>query len=556
MASSSGVFSEDQFLCPICLDVFFQPASIPCGHNFCLPCISSYWDGPQACQCPICKASFQQRPDLKVNTFISELASHFKSLEVTDVCAGVGDQQRAGDGSAVPCDICTDTKKDAVRSCVECLSSYCSVHLEPHYRAAGLKRHTLVEPAAGLEDRICPKHNSLLVSFCRDDNLVLCAVCASSSHTQHRVVPVQQACVEMRRRLASAEDKVQEEIQERINKTQRVKESLRQRKAETEELIASSEQEITELKVNVVRAMKERQKANQEHADGFIRDMERETAALQRTAQELRELKRTEDGLVFLQRFSKVTLLPHTMDLSSFSLSTHLELQHIHKSVSNLASQLRALLNQMSSDMKDYSSGACGPNDGALRRAQQHEVNVVLDADTAHPLLVLSEDGKQVRFSADPDLWRRRALNPTTFSEHLAVLGRKGFSSCRFYFEVSVGRKTEFCLGVAAASIPRKTALARTFNSSLWAIWFLKDRFEAFGCPDVPVYRGGATRLGVYVDYNGGEVSFFDVKTEALIYSFTDCDFREKLHPYFNPCDNEYGCNWDPMIIVPVCHAD
>uniref|UniRef100_A0AAZ1XYD6 RING-type domain-containing protein n=1 Tax=Oreochromis aureus TaxID=47969 RepID=A0AAZ1XYD6_OREAU len=59
------------FLCSICLDVFTDPVSTPCGHNFCKTCISQHWDMNQSCQCPMCKETFYTRPQLRVNTFIS-----------------------------------------------------------------------------------------------------------------------------------------------------------------------------------------------------------------------------------------------------------------------------------------------------------------------------------------------------------------------------------------------------------------------------------------------------------------------------------------------------
>uniref|UniRef100_A0A3P9MDM4 G protein-coupled receptor 156 n=1 Tax=Oryzias latipes TaxID=8090 RepID=A0A3P9MDM4_ORYLA len=68
----------EQLLCPICLDVFRLPVSTPCGHNFCSDCIRTYWQSPHLAQCPVCKHRFYKTPDLKVNTFISEVASHFR----------------------------------------------------------------------------------------------------------------------------------------------------------------------------------------------------------------------------------------------------------------------------------------------------------------------------------------------------------------------------------------------------------------------------------------------------------------------------------------------
>uniref|UniRef100_A0A4W5MGD8 RING-type domain-containing protein n=1 Tax=Hucho hucho TaxID=62062 RepID=A0A4W5MGD8_9TELE len=78
MASSSSLLSEEQFLCSICLDVFTDPVAIPCGHNFCKACIRKYWDTTDLCQCPMCKEEFYSRPDIRINTLISEMAAQFR----------------------------------------------------------------------------------------------------------------------------------------------------------------------------------------------------------------------------------------------------------------------------------------------------------------------------------------------------------------------------------------------------------------------------------------------------------------------------------------------
>ncbi|XP_059180359.1 E3 ubiquitin-protein ligase TRIM21-like [Centropristis striata] len=560
MASSNSLLSEDQFLCPICLDVFTRPVSTPCGHNFCMSCITAYWDDLPVSQCPVCKETFERRPDLKVNTFISELASQFMSLQVTDAHIWSPGRPQARCGAAVLCDICTDTQQEAVKSCLECLTSYCEVHLEPHHRAAGLKRHTLVEPLESLENRICKEHTRLLTLFCRKDEALMCDVCAGLGHRNHDVVPVQQACDEMKALLGDAEAKLQQMIQERLQKVRATKESVEESKTETKDVIAMSVHDLVALvseiqksQTELVQVIEEKQKAAEEQAEGFISSMEREIKELQRTKMKLRELRQTEDQLCFLQSSPNPSIMPQTMDLSTFSFNRQVEIKHIRKSLSKSVSQLRMRLNKMNTEVQGLCDGTAVSQDATLKDVQQYEVDIVLDPDTAHPLLILSDDRKQVRFSMDRGLWGgNQILNPNRFSVNLAVLGHGGFFSCRFYFEVFVGEKTEWCLGVAAASMQRRGVPVRRPGCGLWAIWFLKDKVEIFCSPNVPVYLGKMKRVGVFVDYDGGLISFYDVQTATLIYSFTECVFTEELYPYFNPCDNEYGSNLAPMVIVPV----
>ncbi|CAG5904368.1 unnamed protein product [Menidia menidia] len=562
MASgSSSLFSEEQFLCPICLDVFTRPVSTPCGHNFCMACIGSYWDGA-LCQCPVCKESFPRRPDLKVNTFISELAAQFVSLQVGE--AGVQSAGRPPAGPPVPCDICTDAQREAVRSCLECLSSYCDVHLEPHRRAAGLKKHTLIPPEAGLEGRVCGSHGRLLTLFCAEDGAPLCAACAASHRADHRVLPVPRAYQEARVQLGQAQARAQGLLQERLRRAQGAREAARRSGAETERLrdagvqeLAALEAAVRKARAELAAAAEERQRAVEERAEGLAGEAEREMVELHAAAAALRELEQNQDPLDFLRSWAPRRPPPAAADPSPVSFNPHLEVQHAGATLKKLFSQLRALLDAVNAEISRFSSGAGGaPDEAALRYAQRHEVRVELDPDTAHPLLSLSADGRGVRYNAGAGLWANQLPKPGMFTEHLAVLAREGLPLGRSYFEVSVGRKTEWCLGVAAASVQRRGALVRDPSSGLWAIWFLEDRFETFSCPAVPVHAGRVERVGVFVDYPNGQVSFFDVDRATAIHSFADCVFTEELYPYFNPCDNEYGANLDPMEIVPVCPTE
>lgn len=67
MASSSGPLNEE-LQCFICLDLFTDPVTTPCGHSFCRTCLNKFWTETQTCFCPLCKETLISRPDLKINT--------------------------------------------------------------------------------------------------------------------------------------------------------------------------------------------------------------------------------------------------------------------------------------------------------------------------------------------------------------------------------------------------------------------------------------------------------------------------------------------------------
>lgn len=180
---------EKQFLCSICQQVFNDPVTIPCGHNFCQICIQGLWGSSDVCQCPTCDRSFSPRPEISINTAFKELADTFRRIAV---CSSASPLSAAKPGEVL-CDVCaaTSLQVKALMSCLVCLTSYCETHLEPHQRVATLKVHKLIKPVRNLQDRMCKKHERLLEMFCRDEQKCVCQFCTETQHKDHRVVTVE-----------------------------------------------------------------------------------------------------------------------------------------------------------------------------------------------------------------------------------------------------------------------------------------------------------------------------------------------------------------------------
>uniref|UniRef100_A0A8C5DSF4 B30.2/SPRY domain-containing protein n=1 Tax=Gouania willdenowi TaxID=441366 RepID=A0A8C5DSF4_GOUWI len=190
-----------------------------------------------------------------------------------------------------------------------------------------------------------------------------------------------------------------------------------------------------------------------------------------------------------------------------------------------------------------------------MKIMHQFAVDVTLDPLTANPQLVLSDDGKQVHHS---DVKKNLPDNKERFSYYGMVLGKQNFSSGRFYFEVQVKGKTDWDLGVVKESINRKGYIAATPKNGLWTV-ALRDGNVYKACEDPSVIlhlKCVPEKVGVFVDYEEGVVSFYDVDAAALIYSFTHCCFTHKLHPYFSPGLNYGGKNSAPLIICPVNQSE
>ncbi|XP_071770835.2 E3 ubiquitin-protein ligase TRIM21-like [Centroberyx gerrardi] len=545
MTAASSLLSEEQFLCSICLDVFTDPVAIPCGHNFCKNCITQHWDISVQCQCPMCKEVFDTRPKLWVNTLISEMAAQFrKSVQMK--ASSCPDQQCAKPGE-VPCDVCTGTKLKALKSCLVCLASYCETHLEPHQIIKSMKRHKLIDPVENLEGRMCKEHDGPLQLFCKTDQMCVCLLCTESDHKLHHVVPLTEEYEGKKAELGKTEAEIQQMIQERQLKIQEIKHSVELSKEDADREIADSVRVFTALMQSVERGqaelietIEEKQKTTEKQAEGFIKELEQEISELMKRTAEVEQLSRTEDHLHLLQSFPSLNTPPHTKDWTEVSVHSSYE-GTVRRAVAQLEETLRKEMEKL--------------HEAELKRVQQHAVDVTLDPDTAHPYLILSDDGKQVK---DGDVKKNLPDNPERFSSRIFVLGKQSFSSVRFYYEVQVEGKTEWDLGVARGSINRKGKITLSPKNGYWTIWLRNgNEYKApAGPPVLFSLKTKPQKVGVFVDYEEGLVSFYDVDAAALIYSFTGCTFTEKLYPFFSPGNNHGGKNSAPLIISPVNHTD
>ncbi|XP_019212913.1 E3 ubiquitin-protein ligase TRIM21-like [Oreochromis niloticus] len=544
MSAASNLRSEDQFLCCICLDVFTDPVTTSCGHNFCKTCISQHWDMNVISQCPLCKETFYTRPQLRVNTFISEMVAQF-TREAQQKASSSSSEQQAAKPGEVPCDVCTGTRLKALKSCLVCQTSYCQTHLEPHLTVKGLKRHQLIDAVENLEGRMCMKHDNLLQLFCKTDQTCVCTLCSVLDHKNHEFVPLREEYEGKKAELEKTEAEIQQMIQKRRLKIQEITESVKMSKDAADRQKAEGVQVFTALMESVERRLKElmkeiedKQETTEKQAEGLIKDLEQEISELMERSSEVEQLSYCEDHLHFLQSFSSLKAALPSKDWTEVRVHPPSYEGTVVRAVAQLEETIRKLMKKKLFEAE-------------LQRVQQYEVDVTLDPDTAHPQLILSDDGKQVKYG---DVRKNLPDNPERFSQCHCVLGEQSFSSGRFYFEVQVKRKTEWTLGVATESINRKGKVTLSPQDGLWTVRLRNgNEYKARASPSVPLcLHPGPEKVGVFVDYEEGLVSFYDVGAAALIYSFTGCSFTHELHPYFNPCLNDGGKNSAPLIICPV----
>ncbi|KAM4611625.1 E3 ubiquitin-protein ligase TRIM39-like [Polymixia lowei] len=166
------------------------------------------------------------------------------------------------------------------------------------------------------------------------------------------------------------------------------------------------------------------------------------------------------------------------------------------------------------------------------RLMQDHAEDVTLDPDTANPRLTVSEDKKSVSFG---ELNKALSITENRFEEESCVLGTVGYKKGRHYWEVDLGKKTYWAVGVAEDPSNRGSKIQMYPKNGYWSInledGHLKTTEET---PTVLPNELKPRKLGVFLDYERGTIVFFNVEKRCHIHSFYGT-FTRKLYPFIGP---------------------
>lgn len=522
-------------MCSICLDFFNNPVSTPCGHNYCKDCIKAYWTTSGVSDCPLCKEIFSGAPELRVNTEFRNMLELFK-----EACDVHDESRNRPITSDVPCDLCQGTAGQAVKSCLVCLASYCNVHLEPHRAAPAFKWHQLVDPITTLETRLCKKHKKIREYFCLDGQSCVCSVCLTDDHAGHNAVSVQEEYEKRKDEMKDLKKQVQHALTEKVMMEDTIKQSMvksRQKmektKAETnrvfDALVASIELRRSEL----TDSLEDKQKAAEQKAEAQLRQLRSDIDQHKELMAKLEELSKTEDNFKVLQEFPSAPGLSNTICSVVHQVQSPLYLGTLRSLISKIKDILNEEMDDVMSEMactdetnsEDQMPPPKQPFSDELEKIKKGSaVKVTLDPNTAHPCLVVSKNGRKVC-----DVGRKRNIsdNSSRFDVLHFVFAKEGFSSGRFYYEVMLNNQKDWEIGVARGSISKKGLdLSLSPKNGCWTLGSYSGCCQANTNPPVSLnLQKVPETIGVFVDYEQGTVSFYDVDTRALIYSFARCAF-------------------------------
>nr|XP_025046549.1 selection and upkeep of intraepithelial T-cells protein 5-like isoform X4 [Pelodiscus sinensis] len=171
------------------------------------------------------------------------------------------------------------------------------------------------------------------------------------------------------------------------------------------------------------------------------------------------------------------------------------------------------------------------------RRIRNNSVDITLHEVTAHPNLSIAGDKKSLKHESTP---QKVLPAPERFDLTVCVLGSQGFSSGKHYWEVDVGSSTNWDLGVARKYIQRKGNLSLFPKEGFWVLGFSGTDYWAKTDPWTQVMvQKKPQKIGVYLSYQEGQVTFFNVTGMSVLFTFSNCSFAGDVYPFFKNSHKE-----------------
>ncbi|KAL6466689.1 hypothetical protein MHYP_G00244930 [Metynnis hypsauchen] len=234
---------EEELTCPVCLDLYRDPRLLPCGHNFCLPCLRKLKGRSERgrLRCPECRQSHRCSAPWQKNFKLANIADGFRrrSRAERPVSSRQSPTQRT---EGVRCDYCPSEPMDmskgstAVKTCLKCEVSMCPEHVQPHLELPAFREHPLVEPLGDMRKRKCAEHDEMFRYYCMDERTFLCNACTiEGGHSGHSIKTLKNTMKDMRASLDMELQKADRKIRRVERNVQDQSEVERQNKAFMEE---------------------------------------------------------------------------------------------------------------------------------------------------------------------------------------------------------------------------------------------------------------------------------------------------------------------------------
>ncbi|XP_064411117.1 nuclear factor 7, brain-like [Latimeria chalumnae] len=585
------IFEKD-LTCPICQEIFTDPVTLKCGHNFCWKCVCDYWETLNNQSCPICRA-LGSKTELHINITLLSITDSFKKKP-----------------KARPKGMCSEHEEKLKLFCLEDQDLICVV-------CQTSKRHQ--------KHKCCPIKEAAL-EYKKEVKMALTPL----QDTGKTFTKVLEECDKHLKDILDQTDKTEKQIKEDFVKLHRflheeeknMLADLKKEKEEKEQKVREKIKSISEEMTSLLNNIKEIEKKLDQEDNLFL--MQQRMPCLNGHGVNPGELRDWVQRCVWLFGNTNTALLaelchsfllklnPQAVDLAHKDFGPEAqgtvsgkpflqELVRMVKTFSSLDCASTALRKTMMQRIFARAGGNRGPLSGheffrpirgasrggargsfrgsrgspsrgassvpkgcgaAVSESSRHKkehlqlykhfslVPVTLDPNTAHSTLTLSEDLTTVTCGST----RKKLPNtPERFDKCVSVLGSQGFSSGRHSWVVDVGNKTDWSLGVAEESANRKGQVYLAPENGYWTI-ILRDGDTYSACTNRRIrleLENRPKKLLVSLDYEAGKVLFYNADDMSRIFTFRH-NFTQKLFPYFSPCTNTDNKNGDPMQICPL----
>ncbi|KAG9269277.1 tripartite motif-containing protein 35-like [Astyanax mexicanus] len=387
---------------------------------------------------------------------------------------------------------------------------------------AFLEKESRQRSSAGSEE-VCSLHNEKLKLFCLDDQQPVCVVChLSKEHKTHDCCPIDEAVTDCKTKLQTALEPLQKNLKVLEEAKRDYDQTAAHIKTQTQHTERQIKQEFEKLHQFLrdeeavrIAALKEEEEQKSQMMRRKIEEMNEEISSLSDTIRNIEKEMEAED-IQFLQFcIFRVQRSPKHPEKTSGALI------NVAKHLSNLKFRVWEKMQEII----QYTP-------------------VTLDPNTAHRHLHLSDDltavEKRDQRSSVPD-------NPERFDKYRCVLGSEGFNSGTHCWDVQVGDRDYWALGLIPESVTRK---GRSFSDSVWSLGYDKS-IDKYGtlCPGQSglflTPKEKLQRVRVQLDWDRGKLTFTDLLTNTHLHTITHT-FTERLLPFF--------CNGSvyPLRILPV----
>ncbi|XP_026076940.1 zinc-binding protein A33-like [Carassius auratus] len=366
------------------------------------------------------------------------------------------------------------------------------------------------EVSSSGSEEICSLHSEKLKLFCLEDKQPVCVVCfTSQQHDNHKFRPIGEVVSSLREELNTTLNSLQEELQHKEiikGKFEKTLQYINSQADHTERQIKQQFEKLHQFlrdeEESTITALREEEEQKKQMMKEKLEEINTHISALSHSIRDTEEMMNASD-VCFLKKFP--------VSMERVQISSQPDPQPPSGALIHVPRYLGNLPFRVWKKMQDI----------------VQNTPVILDPNTAHPDLVVSDDLTCVKWS-----WNKQPLpdNPERFEYYPCVLGSEGFNSGTHCWDVEVKESSDWSLGVTTASNRRK---GRDFyKTCVWSVWY-----DQYSLSEQPVFgfrvKQDLERVRVYLDYDRGTVSFSDPLTNTHLHTFTNT-FTHTLFPFFS----------------------